>query len=148
MKNGELIQAKKLPVEERKRREAWLEYAWKAQQDTPNRLEDAAKFVATMISVTLTIFLSSGMHMFNAFKDAAWFLAVEVVFWLLSLIVSFFVLYPQKYKFNPDSVETIINMQKEIIRFKRSLLILSIILYLGSLLSLSVFLITRGFFNN
>ncbi|MBF0320443.1 MAG: hypothetical protein HQL01_11640 [Nitrospirae bacterium] len=71
------------------------------------------------------------------------FLAIEVGLWLISLIVSFFVLYPVKYMFNTNSVETIIEMQEKIIRYKRFLLTLSIILYLASLIVLSVFLIKR-----
>ena len=36
----------------------WLEHLRRLEQDIPNRIEDAAKFLATMISVSLSFFLA------------------------------------------------------------------------------------------
>ncbi len=38
---------------------SWFEYSWKLKQDVPNRYEDAAKFLATIISLTITIIFAS-----------------------------------------------------------------------------------------
>ena len=34
---------------------SWREHKWAEQQKVPERIEDAAKFLATMISISLTI---------------------------------------------------------------------------------------------
>ena len=46
---------------------SWYEFFWREKQETPNRIEDAAKFVATMISISLTIFLAIGKTAFKIF---------------------------------------------------------------------------------
>ncbi len=43
---------------------SWFEYSWKLQQGVPERLEDAAKFLAVMISLSLTI-ISTGLGRFK-----------------------------------------------------------------------------------
>ena len=47
---------------------SWFEYTWKEQQETPNRLEDAAKFMASIISISLTIFLAIGKSSFEKYQ--------------------------------------------------------------------------------
>ncbi|MCZ6819880.1 MAG: hypothetical protein O7G31_10380, partial [Calditrichaeota bacterium] len=39
---------------------SWLKHLWKTEQDIPNRLEDAAKFLATMISISFSFFIAIG----------------------------------------------------------------------------------------
>jgi len=72
---------------------SWYEFFWREKQETPNRIEDAAKFVATMISISLTIFLAIGKTAFKNFQTNT-FIKLSVLCWLLSLLISFFVLFP------------------------------------------------------
>ncbi|KKK53079.1 hypothetical protein LCGC14_3098370 [marine sediment metagenome] len=38
--------------------QSWYEYKWKEQQETPRRLEDAAKFLSGTISICLAPFFA------------------------------------------------------------------------------------------
>lgn len=107
---------------------SWFEYVWQEQQQTPNRLEDAAKFLATMISVTLTIFFTIGK---TAFEQAAvpLILKISVVLWLAALLVAFLVLFPQRYAFVGKSANNIKEMHGKIVKKKYRLLSASVILF-------------------
>jgi hypothetical protein len=37
--------------------ESWMTYSWETKQQTPARLEDAAKYLAVMMTVAITLFL-------------------------------------------------------------------------------------------
>jgi len=45
MEEKEIIKSKKSAPDTR----SWYEYIWREKQETPKRLEDAAKFLVTMI---------------------------------------------------------------------------------------------------
>ena len=116
---------------------SWYAYIWQEQQQSPNRLEDAAKFLASMISISLTIFLAIGKKAFENIgqHDSV---KVAVVLWLLSLLFSFFVLFPWRYRFVSESIKSIKAMHKKVVRVKRVLLILSLVLFLTALTLLAV----------
>jgi len=116
---------------------SWYAYIWQEQQQSPNRLEDAAKFLASMISISLTIFLAVGK---TAFENIARHgpVKVAVVLWLVSLLFSFFVLFPWRYRFVSESIQSIKAMHQKVVRVKRVLLILSLVLFLAALTLLAV----------
>jgi hypothetical protein len=115
---------------------SWSEYIIKAEQETPNRLEDAAKFLATMISLTLTLFLAIGKEDFSDFEDS-WLITFAIGAWVLSLLASFFVLFPQRYRYVDEEPNSIKAMHRKVIRKKKVLLTLSLILFLSALCLLS-----------
>jgi hypothetical protein len=115
---------------------SWYDYIYKAEQETPNRIEDAAKFLATMISVSLSIFLAIGKSGFEKYADS-FPVKLSVVMWIASLLLSFIVLYPQKYRYSGESVESIKEMHRKIIRRKRFLLTASLLLFLTALCTLA-----------
>lgn len=119
-------------------KEDWYRFQWKSEQDTPNRLEDAAKFLAFMITTSLSIFISvTGKG--GAFKDTCPVLhAAILICWILSLLVSFFVFFPRQYQYSPDSIETFRAAHGKIVNFKRWMLILSLGLYFIALALLAV----------
>jgi hypothetical protein len=110
---------------------AWLDYLQEEIRSTPGRLEDAAKFISTIIGVTLSIFLAimkSGDHLplTNQVKFA-------LIAWLFSLLLSLAVIFPLKYKCVALSAESIKRMHYRIVRTKLILLILSALLFLAAL---------------
>jgi hypothetical protein len=111
---------------------SWFEYIWKEKQQTPNRLEDAAKFLAGMISISLSIFLAIGESAFENYETSCTIKAA-VILWLFSLLVSFFVLFPWRYSFISDSVQSIKAMHRRVIRVKQVLLIISLLFFLAAL---------------
>ena len=133
-KEASPLSAKKATPED----QSWLEHSWKNQQEEPSRLEDAAKFLAGMISISLTIFLKinqDGAVSIAKYEGTSWI----VVSWLLSLIFSFAVLYPFSYRFAPNSVDSIKKMHQRVVRTKQILLAVSVALFLLSLVSLGVY---------
>lgn len=108
--------------------ESWMRYTWEMKQKTADRIEDAAKALATMISIALSFFW--GILGLNAELKQLIDSKILSVIWILALIISFFVLYPRKYKFNPYSADTIKKMTEEMIHFKKILFLISIILFI------------------
>jgi hypothetical protein len=133
MDEPEIIKSKKNEPDT----QSWYEYIRKAEQDTPNRLEDAAKFMATMISISFTLFLSGGKKVFESCQDSL-YLKIALIIWLISLFSSFLVLFPQSYKYISFSAADIKRMNKKITSRKRLFLIVSLGLYLISLCILGV----------
>ena len=133
MDEPEIIKSKKNEPDT----QSWYEYIRKAEQDTPNRLEDAAKFMATMISISFTLFLSGGKKSFENYQDSLC-LKIALIIWLISLFSSFLVLFPQSYKYISFSAADIKRMNKKITSRKRLFLIVSLGLYLISLCILGV----------
>ncbi len=112
--------------------ESWYQYIWRERQETPNRLEDAAKFLAGMISISLSIFMAVGKAAFGNYQDSKG-IQTAVLFWLLSLLLSFFVLFPWRYKYVSESVKSIKEAHGRIVFHKRVLLILSLAFFLAAL---------------
>jgi predicted CDP-diglyceride synthetase/phosphatidate cytidylyltransferase len=77
-----------------------------------------------------------GKDVFAQFKSV-WLLKTAVGLWILSLLASFFVLFPKWYEYNKDSVQSIKAMHKRIVKWKSILLILSLVLFLSALCMLA-----------
>ena len=116
---------------------SWFEYSWKLDQEMPNRFEDAAKFLVTIISLTLTIIFTA-VDKLKVIVIHPIFLFFVMLFWLVALLFAFLVLFPQKYKFYSQSIESIKNAQAHIVRTKRRRFVISTVLYFTPLLSLAI----------
>ena len=109
--------------------QSWIEYSYKLEQDVPNRFEDAAKFLATMISLSLTITITAIDRLkIETFPPV---LLMFILFtWLIALILAFIVLFPEKYRYSSISADSIKEMQKKIIRDKKRVFIAATLLYI------------------
>ncbi len=127
-----IIKSKKASPETR----SWREYILREQQETPSRLEDAAKFLAAMISISLSMFLAIGK---TTFSDCANNAAVKwsISLWMLSLIAAFLVLFPWPRAYASVSADSIKKMHKRMARQKYALLIASSVLFLAALFILA-----------
>jgi hypothetical protein len=114
---------------------SWYEHFWKAEQDIPNRLEDAAKFLATMISISFTLFLVVGKNSFENLQDLRLVFAAGL--WLVSLLAAFFVLFPLRYRYQPDSLESIKKMHRKVVIVKHTVLIISLGCFVAALIIVS-----------
>lgn len=65
---------------------SWFEYSWKLQQDVPARYEDAAKFLATMISLSLTI-VTTALDKLKVISFFPAVLLVSLTIWLIALFL-------------------------------------------------------------
>lgn len=118
---------------------SWLEHLWKTEQDIPNRLEDAAKFLATMISISFSFFIAIGKTAVTDASDIR--IKLAVVLWLVSLFLAFMVLFPFRYKISSQSVAMIRATHRKIAIVKRTLLILSLVFFTFALSILGVLFI-------
>jgi len=98
--------------------ESWMTYSWETKQQTPARLEDAAKYLAVMMTVAITLFLG-GIGKNAVLTTSSWWIKSIPLLWCLSLILSFLVLYPKKYRFHASSAESIQEMTEKIIQWKQ-----------------------------
>jgi hypothetical protein len=132
MEEKKLVKSKEPPRDA----EEWLEYIGQVDRKTPERLEDAAKFLATMIAISLSIFTAvtkaGGVLVFD------WPARIALFAWLLSLLFSFLVLFPFRYRCISTSVKSIKTMHTRIVRIKWVLLILSSFLFFAALCILVV----------
>jgi len=107
---------------------SWFEYSRKLQQDVPNRFEDAAKFLATIIALTITIIFTA-LDKLKTFVVQPIWIFVVLVLWLVALLFAFMVLFPHKYKFSSKSIESIKSAQAKIVRTKQIRFITATALY-------------------
>jgi hypothetical protein len=132
MEEKKLVKSKEPPGDA----EDWLEYIGQVDRKTPERLEDAAKFLATMIAISLSIFTAvtkaGGVLVFD------WPARIALFAWLLSLLFAFLVLFPFRYRCISTGVKSIKAMHARIVRIKRVLLILSSFLFFAALCILVV----------
>jgi len=111
---------------------SWLEYSWKLQQDVPNRFEDASKFLATIISLTITIVITA-LDKLKLIICNTTVLFLVLVIWLFALGCAFMVLFPHKYSFHSKSVARIKEAQQNIIKKKKVYFLAAALLYFISL---------------
>ena len=116
---------------------SWLEYSWKLQQDVPNRFEDAAKFLATIIALTITIIFTAldKLELF-VFHPAVLFFVLMI--WLVALLSAFMALFPHKYSFHSKSIEKIKQAQQQIIQTKKTYFLIATVFYFLPLLTLAI----------
>lgn len=115
----------------------WYDYILSTKQNEPNRLEDAAKFLATIISLSLTIFLTmAGGNSDLKTHPQFPLIKLAIATWLLALLSAFFVLFPWRYHYLENSVQSIKKTHQKLVRVKQIFLILSLILFLAALVTL------------
>lgn len=119
----------------------WLSYERKVREETPKRLEDAAKFLAGMVSITFTIFVRLDV---DAFKGAsAGLLYLTVICWLLSLGLAFLVIFPVRFKYASQSAESISIMHKRVVERKYVLFVSSVVLFMVALALTAIMFFSR-----
>lgn len=115
----------------------WQKYLRNNQAKEGERLEDAAKFLSGMISISLTIFLKINDAAFVALSQS-WYAILVVVLWLLALAGSFLVFFPFGYAVHhavPSSIEA---FHQQMVQRKRRLLLGSTVCFFLALLLLGM----------
>lgn len=135
MEEAKIVKSKKPP----KDAEEWFEYIREVERKALERLEDAAKFIATMIAISLSIFLA--VNKTGGDLVINWPFKIALAAWILSLLLAFLVLFPFRYRCLSTSVKSIKTMHKRILRTKWILLILSSLLFFAALVILVVLLL-------
>lgn len=118
----------------------WHEYLRKQKEESPQRLEEAAKFLSGMVAITLSIVattIDKQLALNAALTKAC------LICWLLSLVLAFLVVFPFPYKIVKDSSESIARMHARSLRRKYVLLVASMVLFVAALFML-VLIFTGG----
>ena len=110
----------------------WIEYQLKEKQDTLKRLEDTAKYLSGLASVSLTILLAPNKEAFRLF-DCSWLLKTGILCWLISILFTLAVLFPFRYKYMENSAQSIRTMFKRTTALKYTLLILGTFFYMAGI---------------
>lgn len=121
---------------------AWLEHYRQEQRNTPVRLEETAKYLAGIISISLTIFIDKRPANLESWTQGT--LTVAAVLWMLSALLSFAVLFPWRYRYREDSPADVRRAHRHVVRVKMVLLVFSVLLFLVAL-GIGVFAFAKGF---
>jgi glucose-6-phosphate-specific signal transduction histidine kinase len=108
------------------------------QQEAPTRFEEAAKFLATIISLSITILFAS-LYRLALDEETKTKLALLLCALIGALLLAFMVMFPMRYKYSSKSVDQIKEATQKSVKFKQRFFIVSVGLYLLSLLSLISF---------
>lgn len=120
---------------------AWHNYRRQSQQEEPKRLEEAAKFLAGMASITFTIFLSADKAILSG--QSTGLQAIASISWLISLLLAFLVLFPKPYRYSKKSAQSIEKMHHRVVRWKAGVFAIAVFFFLIGFLILSLVYITK-----
>jgi glucan phosphoethanolaminetransferase (alkaline phosphatase superfamily) len=115
--------------------EQWLAYLQEQQEQTPLRLEEAAKFLSGMIAICLSIVTTT---LDKQLVKAPCLTTLCMVTWLLSLCAAFLVIFPKKYNLVKNAPETIEKAHHQSVQWKYTCLIISVILFVAALVMLVI----------
>lgn len=109
----------------------WYNYMLQLKQEEIKRIEEAAKFLAALISIVFTLFQTAAKSKISTTNE--WF---ALFVWSLPIGFSLFVIVPSKFKYSPDYIEGIESLHEEILWRKKTFLLLSIIsFFIGIILN-------------
>jgi hypothetical protein len=108
---------------------SWIEYQRTESQGTLKRLEETAKYLSGLSSISLTILLGADHELFKSLHNSP-LLKAGVISWLLSILFTLAVVFPFRYSYIGNSFSSIRTMHKRIAKLKFAFLILGSILYL------------------
>lgn len=119
------IKATPATVEEK----SWIEYQRSESQGTLKRLEDTAKYLSGLSSISLTVILGPNHEIFTTLHHSNW-LKAGIISWLLSILFTLAVVFPFRYRYIGNSSNSIRRMHRSIAKLKFVFLLLGAILYL------------------
>lgn len=131
------VKTQATPLSNQDEAKSWADHWRKLQQEAPTRHEDAAKFLATIISLSLTLFTALGKTI-GLEKIPT---ATGLIIWLLALISAFLTLLPFPIQADENSKDRKEALRKVTHR-KRFLLLAAISIYLiGMIIILTAYII-------
>ncbi len=119
-----------------KDKEKWADFIVEEKQKTPARIENAAKAIGGIISITLTLLISLLQNRSEAVKLPNY--KTVILLWLVSAILAFFVIFPFPYRYNSLSINSFIKSHNRTVIVKYSLLVISVLLYLAGMILLAL----------
>jgi hypothetical protein len=111
---------------------SWIEFQRKEKQETIKRLEEAAKYLSGISSLSLSVVLGVNR---DALKELSndFELKGGICCWLLSIVLTLVVVFPFRYRYAENSADSIRAMHKKISHTKFLLLIVGALLYIAGI---------------
>ncbi|AXY77910.1 hypothetical protein D3H65_29690 [Paraflavitalea soli] len=116
---------------------SWIDYQQKEKQESIKRLEETAKYLSGLSSLSLSIIVAvNGEALRQTMRSAPRYLEIGsslkngVVCWLLSILLTLAVVFPFRYKYVENSADSIRQMNNKIGQVKFWLLVLGALLYI------------------
>lgn len=125
--NEELPEIKADPASAEEK--SWIEYQRTESQGTLKRLEETAKYLSGLSSISLTIILGPDREIFKALHHSGW-LKAGIISWLISILLTLAVVFPFRYGYIGNSYTSIRNMHRKIAKLKFVFLIGGAVLYM------------------
>ena len=123
--------------------EAWHAFRRQSDQETPKRLEEAARYLSGVISIVFTILTTRDPEVFQRHSDSAAVTAASV-FLLLALVATLFVIFPLRWSQASQSADDIERVHRASVRHKYRLLVAGAVLFFVALGVLGWVFVWRG----
>ena len=117
---------------------SWIEHQRTERQGTLKRLEETAKYLSGLSSISLTIILGPTRDIFKDLQHSG-LLKAGIICWLSSILLTLAVVFPFRYRYISNSISSIKNTHRKIAKVKFTFLIVGSLLYLTGI-SLVVYL--------
>jgi Na+/melibiose symporter-like transporter len=108
---------------------SWIEHQRKESQGTLKRLEEVAKYLSGLSSVSLAVMLGPSSDIFKELRHTAG-LKIGITCWLVSIIFTLIVVFPFRYRYASNSASSIREMYKKITSIKFTLLLFGTLFFL------------------
>ena len=122
----DILEVKAVPATAEEK--SWIEYQRTENQGSLKRLEETAKYLSGLSSVSLTIILGPNQHFFITMHNSAW-LKAGIICWLASVLLTLMVVFPFRYGFINNSYSSIRDANNRIVRRKFIFLLLGALLF-------------------
>lgn len=111
---------------------SWQAFRLQSLQETPKRLEEAAKYLSGMISIAFTLFLTRDEKVFQQAEHST-AVGWAVWLWLGSVLLTFLVIFPFPWRQASPAAADIERAHRASVRLKYGLLIAGTVLFLVAL---------------
>lgn len=111
---------------------SWIEHQRKENQAALSRLEETAKYLSGLSSLSLTIMLAPYNEILKEFRTVTT-LKVGIVCWLISILFTLAVVFPYRYRYISNSAGSIRNVNSRIAGLKFIFLLIGTVFYLAGI---------------
>jgi hypothetical protein len=126
----DIIEIKAVPATGEEK--SWLDHQRMESQGTLKRLEETAKYLSGLSSLSLTVMLGPNRDLFASLHDSV-LLKAGIISWLASVFLTLMVVFPFRYSYISNSYTSIRHINNRIARFKFLVLVSGALLFVAGL---------------
>lgn len=107
----------------------WIDFQLREKQDTLKRLEETAKFLSGLSTLSLALLAGPNSEEFKAVSNLL-LIKIGIISWLASIVFTLIVLFPFRYKYARNSASSIKKVHTRVVGVKYAMLIVAAAFYL------------------